>query len=63
MSDLAWRWIKAEILGNLMSGMQERMRECIRMHGGYIGKQMLSRFHFASVLVMVKQPLINFGTP
>ena len=29
----------------------------------YIGKQILSRSNFASVLVTVKQLLINFGTP
>lgn len=35
---VAWRRIKAETLDNLMCGMPERMRECIRLHGGYIGK-------------------------
>ena len=35
----------------------------IRRHGGYIGKQILSWSHFASVLMTAKQPLINFGTP
>ena len=60
---VAWRRIKAVTLGNLMSGLLERMRECVRLHGGYIGKQILSRSYFASVLVTAKQPLINFGTP
>ena len=46
-----------------MRGMPERVWECIRLHGGYIGKQILSRAHLASVLVRAKQPLINFGTP
>ena len=35
---VAWRRIKAETLDNLMGDMPERMRECIQMHGGYVGK-------------------------
>ena len=34
---VAWRRIKADALGSLVSGVPERMRECIRLH--YIGKQ------------------------
>ena len=34
----AWRRIKAETLDNLICGMPERMPECTRVHGDYIGK-------------------------
>ena len=60
---VARRRIKAQTLGSMMSGVPERMRECIRLHGGYFGKQILSLSHFASVLVTAKQLLINLGTP
>lgn len=33
-----WLSISAETLDNLVCGMPERMRECIRQGGGYIGK-------------------------
>ena len=35
---VAWRRSKAETLDNVLCGMPERMRECIRLHGGYVGK-------------------------
>ena len=34
----AWRQISAETLDNLVCGMPERRRECIRLRGGCIGK-------------------------
>ena len=34
----AWLSISAETLDNLMCGMPDRMRECVRLGGGYIGK-------------------------
>lgn len=34
----AWSSISAETLNNLMCGMPERMRECVRLGGGCIGK-------------------------
>ena len=59
---VAWRRIKTETLRNPMSGVPERMRDGIRLHGAYIGKQILSLSRFASVLVTAKQMLINLGT-
>ena len=35
---VARRRIKTESLHNLMCGMHERMQDCIRQNGGYIGK-------------------------
>ena len=34
----AWSNISPEILGNLMDGMQNRIKKCIELKGGYIGK-------------------------
>lgn len=34
----AWLSISAETLDNLMCGMPDRMRECVRLRGGYICK-------------------------
>ena len=35
---MVWLSISAETLDNLVCGMPERMRECIRQGGGYIWK-------------------------
>ena len=34
----AWGRIKPDVLENLVAGMPQRMRDCIAMRGGYIGK-------------------------
>ena len=34
----AWSHISQETLGNLMDGMPERVRKCIKLKGGHIGK-------------------------
>ena len=34
----AWLSISAETLDNLMCGMPDRLRECVRLGGGYIGE-------------------------
>ena len=34
----AWLSISEEILDNLMCGLPDRLRVCVRLGGGYIGK-------------------------
>ena len=41
-----WLSISAETLDNLICGIPERMRECVRQGGGYIGKETMPRTLF-----------------
>ena len=34
----AWRRIKSSVLESLVAGMPQRMSDCVKMNGGYIGK-------------------------